>query len=434
VRAPVTPRAAAGGIAARAVPVVALLLVASAGILAATFLAAQAVETLATQSLESTARAISLAAEQILREGGGGGVGFERLFADRVVAYALLADAGGTVLFHTNPDLRGTRFEDARALAGGGGGASAGRRAVLGTGRPVWLSDHLVPRGDGRTDLLRVALHTAGADRLLARIGRLWWSVGAVLALLWGGGGLVVVLAVRSARLQRDLDRREALALVGQMTATLAHEIRNAIGSVKGYAQLVAEKTDAADARSRDLATVLRGVERIESLVGDLLAYAREERYALRAVDPEPLLRAAVAGAAPWRGTVVYELEPGVRVRADADLLERVLVNGVRNALQAMGDTGSLRLGAATRGERVAVRVEDSGEGIAPETLPRLFTPFFTTRAAGTGLGLAWAKKVVEGMGGSIALENRRDGRGAVLTLLLPRGGGGPERGPERGA
>jgi signal transduction histidine kinase len=70
------------------------------------------------------------------------------------------------------------------------------------------------------------------------------------------------------------------------------------------------------------------------------------------------------------------------------------------------------------------VRIEDTGGGIDPETLPKLFTPFYTTRASGTGLGLAYARKVIEGMGGSIDLANRQDAAGAVLTVLLPRAGG----------
>ena len=87
-------------------------------------------------------------------------------------------------------------------------------------------------------------------------------------------------------------------------------------------------------------------------------------------------------------------------------------------------DAGLLRLTLRRRGDRVAIGIEDTGGGIPPETLPNLFTPFYTTRATGTGLGLAYAKKVVEGMGGTIDLRNREDAAGAVLTVLLPRGGG----------
>ena len=408
----------------RALPVVAVLLVASAGILSATWLADQAVRSLAQQSLESTARGISLAAEQVLREESGGTVQFERLFSDRVVAYALIADGGGTVLFHTNPDLRGDAFEDREAFDRAAGGVPASRRALLGTGRPVLLHDRLLQRPGDRPVLLRLALHTVEVDRMAASAGRLWWSVAAVLSLLWAAGLLVVILAARSEAHRRAGERNQALALIGQMTATLAHEIRNAIGGVKGYAQLAAERTDAGDPRAPQLAAVLGGVMRIERLVGDLLAYSREERFTIAEVDPAPLLSAIASSVGDWAGRVELDLEPGVRVKADAEKLERALSNGVLNALQAMGGSGLLRVVLRRKGGLAALRIEDTGGGIGPETLPKLFTPFYTTRASGTGLGLAYAKKVVEGMGGTIELTNREDAAGAALTVLLPRAGG----------
>lgn len=408
----------------RTLPVLVVLLAASAGILSATYFAAQAVRTLSAQSLENTARGISLAAEQVLRAEDGRGVQFERLFSDRIVAYALIAADDGTILFHTNPDLRGTRFDDNQAFNRLTAGTSASRRTLLGTGRPVLLYDRLLQQEAGQPALLRLALHTVETDRMTARVGRLWWSVGAVLLLLWSGGLLVVVLAARSEQLRRAAERSESLALIGQMTSTLAHEIRNAIGSVKGYAQLVAEKTDTGDPRAQQLATVLRGVARIEHLVGDLLLFSREERFTVTDVDPAPLLATVASQLDPWKGRVELDLAAGLLVRADAEKLERVITNGVRNAVQAMGESGLLRIALQRRGNRIAIRIEDTGGGIDPEALPKLFTPFYTTRATGTGLGLAYAKKVVEGMGGTIDLKNRTDAAGTVFTVLLPRDGG----------
>ncbi len=408
---------------ARAFPVLAVLTVlavASAGSISATFFAGQAMRSLAVQSLESVAAGLSRAAGQVLRAEGSRGVEFRGLFSDRVVAYALLADRDGVLLFHTNTELRGTAFDDPEALGLLAGGGSAARRDVLGTGRPVWIHDQALSAPDGRPALLRIALQTAAADRMLARVGRLWWSVGAVLTLLWAAGLLLVLFASRAERLRREYERREALSLIGQMTATLAHEIRNAIGSVKGYAQLAAEKTDPGDTRAGDLATVLRGVERIETLVGDLLRYSRDERYEITVVDPAPLL-AAAARSSDWAGRTEFDVDPGLRVLADREKLEGVLANGVSNAVQSMGDAGVLRLGLRRRGGRVELSIEDGGGGLSAQALPKIFTPFYTTKTTGTGLGLAYAKKVVEGMGGAINLRNRGDGEGAVLTVLLPQ-------------
>jgi len=96
----------------------------------------------------------------------------------------------------------------------------------------------------------------------------------------------------------------------------------------------------------------------------------------------------------------------------------------VRNSVQSMGESGLLHIVLRRQGDRIAIRIEDSGDGIAPAALPNLFTPFYTTRATGTGLGLAYAKKVVEGMGGTIELKRREGTAGAIFTVLLPRAGG----------
>jgi signal transduction histidine kinase len=88
-----------------------------------------------------------------------------------------------------------------------------------------------------------------------------------------------------------------------------------------------------------------------------------------------------------------------------------------------MGAAGRLGVKLRRRGGQVAIQIEDTGDGIAPEALPKLFTPFYTTRTTGTGLGLAYAKKVVEGMGGTIELKNREGTTGAIFTVLLPRAG-----------
>jgi len=109
-------------------------------------------------------------------------------------------------------------------------------------------------------------------------------------------------------------------------------------------------------------------------------------------------------------------------LKADREKLFRVIVNGIRNALDAIGQGGRIRIYAREDGRWVSVYIEDTGEGISEKDHYRLFTPFYTTKTDGTGLGLAYAKKVVEGMGGSIALSNRTGGVGAVLAIRLPNG------------
>ncbi|MHB1041043.1 MAG: sensor histidine kinase, partial [Desulfobacteria bacterium] len=270
-------------------------------------------------------------------------------------------------------------------------------------------------------EILRLVLHTTRADRILSDARRMWWIVGGVLVLLWAVGIALDRVFARHLRLQAQVERRERLALIGQMTATLSHEIRNALGSIKGYAQWVDERVETADPKKKGLAAVLQGTMRIESLVNDLLLFSREETYSVQPVDVGVLVHESMAGeASGWKGEVELDPGEGTVVSADPEKLRRVLANGIRNAIQSMGDRGHLRISARPDDRRVEIRIEDSGPGIPESEIPRLFTPFHTTKADGTGLGLAYSKKTVEGMNGEIDLANRQETAGAVLTILLP--------------
>ncbi len=250
----------------------------------------------------------------------------------------------------------------------------------------------------------------------------MWWTVGLVLAVLWTLGILFERMFLRQLRLREELDKRERMALVGQMTAVLAHEIRNALGGIKGYAQWIGEKMDPADPKKTGVGFVLKGTDRIESLVNDLLLFSRDETYAIIPLEPDPLIREVLAQEASfWEGRVDLSVEPGTRLVADREKLTRVLSNGIQNAIQSMGKDGTLRLSFRSEGRRVEIRIEDSGPGIPKEEFPLLFVPFHTTKTSGTGLGLAYSKKIIEGMGGTITLFNRQEGPGACLSIRLPR-------------
>jgi signal transduction histidine kinase len=227
---------------------------------------------------------------------------------------------------------------------------------------------------------------------------------------------------LRQLRLREELDKKEKMALIGQMTAVLAHEIRNALGGIKGYAQWIGEKMDPADPKKAGVGFVLKGTDRIESLVNDLLLFSRDETYAVISLEPDPLIREALEQEASfWKGQVDFSLEPGTAFRGDREKMTRALSNGIQNALQSMGQDGTLRLAVRPEGRWVEIRIEDSGPGIPKEEIPLLFVPFHTTKTSGTGLGLAYSKKIIEGMGGTITLFNRPEGPGACLSIRLLR-------------
>jgi signal transduction histidine kinase len=154
------------------------------------------------------------------------------------------------------------------------------------------------------------------------------------------------------------------------------------------------------------------------------LRFSKEEVYDMTSFELGPLIQAACDGSmSSWAGDVAVAVDDGLTVFADREKLHGVMANAIRNAMEAMGHTGLVRISARCQGKKVVVSVEDAGPGIKEDHIPRLFTPFHTTKTDGTGLGLAYSKKVVEGMGGDIRLENRKGEKGAVLTVRLPKGG-----------
>jgi len=134
------------------------------------------------------------------------------------------------------------------------------------------------------------------------------------------------------------------------------------------------------------------------------------------------LIREVINSSGPsWKGKVQLEAKPGTRATGDREKLYQVFLNAIRNAIQSMEGDGDLRIEVSADARWVKIRIKDTGPGIPVEEVPRLFTPFYTTKTDGTGLGLAYSKKVVEGMGGRISLTNREAKAGAVLTIQLPK-------------
>jgi len=224
----------------------------------------------------------------------------------------------------------------------------------------------------------------------------------------------------RTARFRERQLEMEHLAHIGKMAAVLAHEIRNPLGTIKGFTQLAAER---AEPSVRDLlAPVLAETGRLEALVHDLLAYGRTPLPQPRAAAWEEIASRVAGHARHLIGERPIELvvaEARLRWETDPELLGQALLNLVRNAVEAIPEAtpGQVRIEAslAPKGG-VVISVADTGSGISDEVLARLFEPFFTTKAFGTGLGLAITKKILASLGGS--LELRRRGQGGTEAVI----------------
>jgi len=227
--------------------------------------------------------------------------------------------------------------------------------------------------------------------------------------------------------LQEQVELKQRLALMGEMSAWIAHEFRNDLGVIFGFSKLL-EKQMGADHPARgSLSAIHRSITRMERLITEMLAYARTSEIQPSPTPLADLLRDLVDQAKAGSPGIEWHLAlQEISVTLDPVLMRQAFSNLIHNAIEAMGGAGqmTLRVDRSSRIDRSsngAVRVEmfDTGPGIAPEHLPRIFLPFFTTKATGTGLGLALAHKIVLAHNGRISAENRREG-GACFTIDLP--------------
>jgi signal transduction histidine kinase len=223
---------------------------------------------------------------------------------------------------------------------------------------------------------------------------------------------------------QREAMAQSRLAFLGEIAANIAHEVRTPLSVLKTAAQLLA-RGGVPEPEQRELAlTAASEVDRLNAVVTSLVDLARPKpvQHRLEAVDP--IVDRAVAFFKPLAAKSGVEIvragaHDGSRILGSADQLYQVLLNLVQNAIQAMRGAGTVTVTSGRVDGWVLIGVEDTGPGFAVDVLPRVFSPFFTTKVDGTGLGLAIVKRMVEEHGGTVGAENRSRG-GARVWVRLP--------------
>jgi two-component system sensor histidine kinase PilS (NtrC family) len=224
----------------------------------------------------------------------------------------------------------------------------------------------------------------------------------------------------------RQMDR---LALMGQMVAGIAHEIRNPLASISGSIQVLQDEFKAGEGGERLLKIVSREIAKLDSLLRDILTFARpvqasEVRSSLSEIlqDTMTLLKKnkSFSSEISWH----LDLEPGLELRLAKGELSQVLWNLLTNALQSVSEAGNITIRArrhrfGDHADGVELIIQDDGPGIPAENLSRIFEPFFTTKDKGTGLGLSVVQKIISDCGGTIKIDST-PGRGAKFTLIFP--------------
>ncbi len=237
-------------------------------------------------------------------------------------------------------------------------------------------------------------------------------------------------LVERRLQLERQMYEAERLSALGLLSASIAHEVKNPLSSIKAIATVLREDLQTDASKAGDLTVVLREIDRLSRVVDRLLKFAQPKQgAAFQSVDLKAVLEDVVRilfhEAERQNVAIRLDVPDGLAVAGDSEDLKEVFFNLILNGIQAMaGHDADRRLCIAA--QRVSpyleIRVSDTGPGISAEDQARIFEPFYTTKASGTGLGLAIVKRDVARMGGSIAVTNAEPS-GAVFAVQLPGAG-----------
>ena len=336
------------------------------------------------------------------------------------IVFMALVDNKGIYRFHSDANLIGTQLQDNELLQNLSAETMTGKRVRVATGEEAYeLFTHIHVPDESLG--LRLVLHTNRADAVIrsARINMVVMVT--LLVFSWFLAAVIFRYARREERHRLELSQQENLARMGEMGAMLAHEIRNPLAGIKGFAQLIEKKPE--DPRTRDSAQrIIVETLRLEELTTDLLAFARSDEFPVATIQLAEFIEKMVAMVRPEaeqsRITIATDCPQELDIRGNRDRLAQVVLNIVRNGLQAMPDGGTLSITVRPSDSCISIMVTDSGHGINPDDMQKVFEPFFTTKARGTGLGLALCRKIIEEHNGTIGIES--SSAGTRVTMVLP--------------
>ncbi|MBW2469486.1 MAG: PAS domain S-box protein, partial [Deltaproteobacteria bacterium] len=226
--------------------------------------------------------------------------------------------------------------------------------------------------------------------------------------------------------LRQEIARNQRLATVGRLAAGVAHEIRNPLSSIKGFATYFKERYPDRPQDQQTATIMIQEVDRLNRVVGQLLEFSRPiamkpQKVSLPSFIADSIKLIEDRAAEKKISIHVHNNARVDEVRIDPDRINQVLLNLYLNAVDAMESGGELKVEISADGQDrdIVIQVSDTGSGISPEDLAKIFEPYFTTKSTGTGLGLAIAHNIIEAMGGSIKVTSN-SGKGTSFRVTIP--------------
>jgi len=286
----------------------------------------------------------------------------------------------------------------------------------------------------GESDIQKAVLETlqkkapsARMEGMIVRAGaRLWLGYNTAVLTDRHKEALGVILSFSDLtevkRLQEQIELRERLTALGEMSAGIAHELRNPMAVISGYLNLLTKKADPASRET--IRSITKEIDGMNHIIGDLLTFARPASLNRVKVNIKEMLEGCLASALQASGTgmrveAVVNIDDIV-VLVDEVLMRQAFTNLLQNAVEAMPEGGTLLI-QGEKNKELKIMIRDTGAGIPEENLKKIFLPFFTTKDRGVGLGLALVHKIILSHGGRIEAESD-EGKGTTFRVILPKG------------
>ncbi|WP_404448816.1 GHKL domain-containing protein [Sutcliffiella horikoshii] len=224
-------------------------------------------------------------------------------------------------------------------------------------------------------------------------------------------------------QLQHELQRSEKLKVVSELAASVAHEVRNPMTSTRGFLQLMSQDTNLNNTQKKYIDISIEELDRAQSIIQDYLSLAKPNKQGTDrinlSVEVEFVIQLMSTYTAIHNTTIRHQIEPNLYIKANRDEMKQVLINLIKNAIEAVKKGGVIDVNVSTDGSSVIVEIIDDGVGMTQKQIDRLGTPFYSTKDKGTGIGLTISFQIIELLQGKIEVQSEV-GKGTTFTIKLP--------------